>query len=121
MCLFVSATCCSTGTKRCSPSRRSTSFDTAYRPAKGCSGARGLSGGARPREGCGCQHCLDRYPGTQLAQGAIPDLTRRRFLDKLDQRFDGGGKLDTLRHGEHSLSAVMIQGLTFPSLGVPPV
>ena len=63
-------------------------------------------GGARHREGRGCQHGLRRYPGTQLVQGTIQNLTRRRFLDKLDQRFDGIGKLNTLRHGGLSVSAV---------------
>ena len=37
-------------------------------------------------------------PGTQLVQGAVEDLCRRRILDELHQRFDGIGILDTLRH-----------------------
>jgi hypothetical protein len=50
---------------------------------------------------CG-QHSLWRHPGPQFFQCTIEDFSRRGFLDELDQRFDGAGKLDTIWHGELS-------------------
>src|SRR5262249_55617720 len=53
-------------------------------------------------EGRGHQHGLRGYSCTQLVQGAVKDLVRGGILDKLHQRFDSVGILDTLRrrHGE---------------------
>jgi hypothetical protein len=58
-------------------------------------------GGAGHRQRRGRQHRRDRDPGAQLVQSAIDDLLRRRLFDKLHQRLDGVGILDTLwnRHG----------------------
>ncbi len=70
-------------------------------------------GGAGHRQGRGRQHGLRGYPRTQLVQCAIQNLRGGRILDKLDQRLDGVGILDTLRHGHDQflLSAVISASL----------
>ena len=55
-------------------------------------------GRARDRQRRGHQHRRDRHPGAQFLQRAVEDLDGRRILDELNQRFDVGGILHSLRH-----------------------
>ena len=94
MCLFDGTTCCITG--------ELVFFEAidglviAYKPASGRQNAaipRRVGGTGRRRRG---QH---RSAAAQLLQGFVEDFTRRRVLDELDKRFDGGGVLNALRSG----------------------
>jgi len=60
--------------------------------------AGGHFGRAGHRQRRGHQHRRDRHPGAQLLQRPVEDLRGRRILDELNQRFDVGGILDSLRH-----------------------
>lgn len=68
-------------------------------------------GRARHRQRRGRQHRLRCHAGAQLVQRAIQNLVSRGFLDEPDQRFDGIGKTNTLRHGVPSVRCASAQRL----------